>query len=465
MTGETRKERAMSFEDGGRKGTRPGRGILAAGLLALGLARPAAAVTLDEAIRAALEANPDLQAAEARVESARAMQRQARSAYYPWVDVAANYTRSDNPPQAFMMTLNQRQLNMQDPAFNPNQPEDTENLRGSVSVKWRLYDSGRREADNRMARLGAEASAEALAAARNQLIHEVTRGYHGALQARAFAAVQEEAVSSIEESLRVAKARFEAGGSVKTDVLNLETQLAQAREDLIRARNGLHLAVAALNTAIGRDLVTEQNIEEGAAPPEEKCVEPDPASVENRPELAAASRMVRIREQALRKARREYGPTLNAFASSDWDSDVSSDFEQSYTAGVMAELNIFDGHRARGAVAGARADLEAARAEETRAIQNLRLDLTQAYLGAREAHERMEVTRKSLESASEALRITREQYEQGAADVAILLQAQVGVTAMRTRSVAAEYDYVTARSNLDRAMGKLVGKYRNSQTP
>ncbi len=430
-----------------------------AGLLVLGAAASAPAVTVDEAIRAALDANPDLQAAEARVDSARAMQRQARSAYYPWVDVSANVARSDNPPQAFMMTLNQRQLNMQDPAFNPNEPDDTENLRGSVSVKWRLYDSGRREADNRMARLGAEATEEMLAAARNQLIHEVTRGYHGALQARAFAAVQEEAVASIEESLRAAQARFEAGSAVKTDVLNLETQLAQAREDLIRARHGLHLAVAALNTAIGRDLVTEENLEEGAAPPEEKCVAPDPSAVENRPELAAARRMVRIKEQALSKARREYGPAFNAFASSDWDSDVSSDFEQSYTAGVMAELNVFDGRRSRGAVAAARAELEAARAEETKAEQNLRLDLTQAYLGAKEAHERLEVTRKSLESAREALRITREQYEQGAADVALLLQAQVGVTAMRTRAVAAEYDYVTARSNLDRAMGKLAGKY------
>ncbi|HOW96758.1 MAG TPA: TolC family protein, partial [Kiritimatiellia bacterium] len=96
--------------------------------------------------------------------------------------------------------------------------------------------------------------------------------------------------------------------------------------------------------------------------------------------------------------------------------------------------------RSRGAVAAARAELDAARAEEAKAERNLRLDLTQAYLGAKEAHERMEVTRKSLESAREALRITREQYEQGAADVALLLQAQVGVTAMRTRAVAAEYD-------------------------
>ena len=45
---------------------------------------------------------------------------------------------------------------------------------------------------------------------------------------------------------------------------------------------------------------------------------------------------------------------------------------------------------------------------------------------------------------------------QGAADIALLLQTQVGVTAMQTRGAAAQYDYLTALSNLKRAKGELV---------
>ncbi len=93
----------------------------------------------------------------------------------------------------------------------------------------------------------------------------------------------------------------------------------------------------------------------------------------------------------------------------------------------------------------------------TQARLNLQLDLQQAFLGAREAWERLNVTRKSLETAEEAQRIVREQYEQGAADIALLLQTQVGVTAMQTRSIAARYDYLTALSNLQRAKGELGG--------
>ena len=426
-------------------------------LAAAWLAAPAArAVTLDAAVQAALENSPSLQAAESRIDSAQAMLRQAKSYYYPSIGLAATYALSDNPPQAFMMTLNQRSLNMQDPAFDPNNPDDTDNLRGSVVAQWRLFDR-QRDAGRNMARYGAAASAEAFAAARNQLVHEVTRGFYGVLQAQSFAAVQEKAVQSIAESLRIAQERFAAGGAVKTDVLNLETQLAQANEDLIKARNGAQLALAALNAAIGADVVTAENIEApgqaalDAPPPECK----EPAAFENRPEMRAARLMRQIKEQDLKKAQGGYAPTVSAFGSLDADSGNAADFENSYMAGVMAEINIFDGARTRAAVQAARAELESAKADEEKARLNLRLDLQQAFLGTQEAWERLDVTRKSLETAEEARRIVQEQYQQGAADIAILLQTQVGVTAMQTRFAAAQYDYLTALSNLKRAKGEL----------
>ena len=440
------------------------RGLMVAAALAL--APAAQAVTLEQAVQAALDNSPTLQAATAKIDAAQAMLRQAKSYYYPSVGLAANYSVSDNPIQTFMMELNQRQMNMMAPDFDPNDPEDTDNLRGSITAQWRLFDV-QRAAGNAMARLGSQASAEAFAATRNQLVHDVTRGFYGVLQAQAFAAVQEQAVQSIEESLRVARERFEAGGAVKTDVLNLETQLAQANEDLIKARNGAQLALAALNAGIGDDLVTANNIEApdrralNAPPP--VCT--DPTAFEQRPEMRAATLLRQIKEQDVRKAKGGYTPTLSAFGSFDADSGNARDFENSYVAGVMAEINIFDGARTRAAVQAAQAELAAAQADEAKARLNLRLDLQQAFLGSQEAWERLEVTRKSLETAEEARRIVQEQYQQGAADIAILLQTQVGVTAMQTRYAAAQYDYLTALSNLKRAKGMLGNEPAAETTP
>jgi outer membrane protein TolC len=358
-----------------------------------------------------------------------------------------------------MMSLNQRTLDMADPAFNPNQPDDTENLRLSAGVLWRLWDNGRRALDQHQAELGAEARRQLQRAAYNDLVHQVTRAYYNVLQARAFANVQQASVRSIEESLRVARERFAAGSAVKTDVLNLDVKLAEANEELIRARNGHQMAVAALNTAIGSNLVNARTALDAPSATPALPAAPDETAMENRGEWQGALAMARIKEAAWKRSVREYGPALNAFGSYDLDSDQASDFENSYIVGVAAEIEVFDGRRRRSGNAAARAEYLAAAADAERAGDELRLDLRQAILMASEARERLSVAGKSVTSAEEALRITRERYAQGAADITELLTAEVGRTATRTRHVAARYDYLVALSNLDRAQGLLGDRY------
>ena len=183
------------------------------------------------------------------------MIKQAQSAYYPRLYLSGAYSMTDNPPQAFMMSLNQKDLDMAQQGFDPNDPDHTDNVRLSVGLKYRIYDGGIKTIHVQMAKESKQLRELGLRAVQNELIHQVTRGYYGVLQAQSFVAVQEESVKSLEESLRVATVRFNAGSAVKTDVLNLEVKLAQAREDAIRAKNGVQLAIASLNTAIGSDLI------------------------------------------------------------------------------------------------------------------------------------------------------------------------------------------------------------------
>jgi outer membrane protein TolC len=419
------------------------------------------AVTLDECIGATLRNNPDVRAATERVHAARAAIKEARSAYYPMLGGSAALARTDNPPQAFMMMLNQRNVSMES---DFNNPDDTDNLALGLGVKYRLYDFGRRGLDNQMAKAGAEISRLVLQGLQNNLIHQVTRGYHSVLQAGAFVTVQEESVKTIQESLRVANERLKAGGAVKTDVLNLDVQLAQAKEDLIRARNGVKLSLAALNTAIGTNLVDSASMDARIDPPGVKPPDSEDMSViQSRPELLAARKGAEIQQTALRKARREYWPTINAFGSMDWNSDVSTDFERSYMVGAAAEVDLFDGFRRSAAVSGASARQRAADAEAEKAANNLRLDLTSASIQAGESWERLDVVRKSIANAEEALRITQQRYQQGAADLPELLTSQMGLTGTRTRNVAALYDYLTALSNLERAKGTLLARYSQNK--
>jgi len=158
------------------------------------------------------------------------------------------------------MQLNQRNLDIMAPGFDPNNPGNTDNLRLSAELKYRIYDFGQRRMMSESAALGADAVKFQLAAVRNELIYQITRGYISILQALDYVTVQQETIRSFEESLQVARDKYKAGTVIKTDVLNLEVALVQAREDLIRARNSVDLAIVALNTAIGYDFVTRESL-------------------------------------------------------------------------------------------------------------------------------------------------------------------------------------------------------------
>ncbi|HMO02983.1 MAG TPA: TolC family protein [Kiritimatiellia bacterium] len=428
--------------------------VRAFGLFMVAVA-PSHARSLEACIEEALAGNAHLEAMTHRVAAAEAAIGMARSAYYPTLYANAQYARTDNPPQAFFMNLNQRQASLQN---DFNQPEDTDNLRGTLGFRMLVADAGARSLSGQSAELRAKAAEAARDAARNELVHLVTRAYYGVLQAKALLEVGEESVASLRENMRVAQERFEAGSVVKTDVLNLEVQVAEAQDQVIRARNGVQLALAALNTAIGRTFVDDAEQVDPVSSELDAPVDADAvfAGLDERPDLVAASLEAEAASREATGAQRDRWPKLVAFGSVDADSDRLGDFEESYLVGAMVDVEIFTGKRRSAEQAMARARSREATARKTALRQQVEYDHTQSWLSVQEAWSRLQVARQSQASADEALRITRERYEQGAADITQLLTAQLGLTSNRSREAGAMYDFLIAESNLRRARGLLV---------
>ena len=428
--------------------------------LGLRLAAGAAPVTVEQCIDAALSANPGLEAAAQQIAAAAAAHLRAKAAYYPRLGVQAQYGLTDNPTQAFMMELNQRNLDMSNPSFDPNNPADTDTLRLSASLRWMLYDGGRRRAKVGMATQQTGFAALQRDAARNNLVFGVTRGYYQSLQALAMERVRADAVTSLAASLRIAEARHKAGSVVKTDVLNLRVQLAAAQEDEIRASNGTLLAMAGLNAAIGRRFVTYEQL----AVPDSFVAPPAPpyiarATVEQRAEYQAALTQMRIGALDWKRAKGRHLPDVNAFGSYDYDAADLDEAEGSYFAGVQASWPLFTGFEKSGDIRQAKANSQGAAARARSIHDKLELELQQAQLSLNESAKRSTVALTAIESAAEALRITRALYQEGAADISQLLVAEVGQTESRTRAAAAFFDVRIAEAAVGRANGTLAPHY------
>ncbi len=404
----------------------------------------------EDAIRFALTNSPDARIAMQRIAAAEAGLRQANSAAWPKLQLQSSYTRTDNPMMVFGSILNQRAFG--EPPLGPinfnNVPDiDNLNVRGVVTMP--LYAGGQITSAREAARANAWAARDAADAVRNTLAFEVARAYHTVLKTREFVRAAEAAVAAFEKNLEIASNRFNAGTLLRADLLDVEVRLAQAREDLVRARNARELSLRALRTLLGID---DPKFDVLDAVPAVSV--PESGDFSTRPELAASSQQIRALEADLRRARGGYMPVVGLFSSADYDRGWRSEGDgKSYTAGVMVQFNLWDGQLTRGKVQQAQAELHTAIENDRKLRLMLALEVEQARLNLNEAKERLGVTEKTVVLAKESAELTRARFEQGLALAAQLIDAETALTGARVRHAEAEADYRIAVAALRKALG------------
>jgi outer membrane protein TolC len=235
---------------------------------------------------------------------------------------------------------------------------------------------------------------------------------------------------------------------LKTDVLDIEVRLAQAREDFIRARNANALAGRALRNLLG--------IEEGefvVADSAPTVTAPDSGDFSRRAELGAARQRERAAQEQVRGAKSGYIPRVNAFGSLDYD--YGWKYESgggSYTAGAFLQWDLWDGKLTRAKVSEANANLEFAREEQRKIRLALDLEVEQARLDLQAANERLGVTDQAVAQAAESASLTHARFEQGVALSTQLIDSETALVAARVRRAEAEADLQIAVAALRKAL-------------
>ena len=427
-------------------------------ICALALAAHAAEPwTLDQAIRHALTNSPDARIAQHRIAAARAGLSQARAAFSPQLQFQSSYLRTDNPMLAFGSILNQRSFNST-LDFNDVPDVDNANARGLLTLP--LYAGGRNVATRDGARANAEAARFEAAAVRNTLEFEVARAFHTVSKTRAFITATAAGAQAFETNLALANRRFNVGTLLKSEVLDVEVRLAQAREEAVRARNANALAMRALRNLLGLE---QGELEIADSAPDADSSVPDSGDFQARAELAASAQRIRAAEADTRRASSGYQPRVSAFGSLDYDYGTVTDGNgHSYTAGVLLQWDLWDGQNTRAQKQAAKANLETAREQRRKLWLALEFELEQARLALREASERLAVTAKSVAQAAESVDLTRSRFEQGLALSTQLIDAETALIAARVRRAEAEADQRIAVAAVRQALG--LSRFSNDRS-
>jgi outer membrane protein TolC len=252
----------------------------------------------------------------------------------------------------------------------------------------------------------------------------------------------------------VARARFDSGQLLKSDLLSLEVQLAQTRESLSAARHGAALAARAFVFVLGLD-PTDETVELTTDDPALIRLDaPDTRDFSQRPELLGLQERVRAASAMVDAARAGRRPAVNAFASYQYDQGWKTDRHgDSWLAGVSVDVNIFDGGLTSGRIRQSSAELAQVKEMLRKTSLGIGLEVEQARLAHASAVERLAVTTPVVAQAEESASLIRARFEREAVLTADLIGAESRLLEARLRRTIASADERMALVDLRRALG------------
>ncbi len=399
----------------------------------------------------ALQANPDLHAAQARVARAAAVARDAAATLQPQLDANFNASRTKQNFIGFPEEFTG--------GSTPNFISDR--FGAALDLSWEIDLWGRLRAGLSASAADLQAADADYRAARSSLVAQVAKAWFALAEANQQLALSHDSLESFRATEQVLQERFESGES-EADVA---AQLRIAKSDTANGRAQVELrgeqrdlALRQLEILLGRypSATVAETSSLPAVPPTPPAGLPSEVLL-RRPDLLAAERRFAASGKRVEEARRAFFPRLaltgNAgTATSDLKELSNSDFGVWTLAGAVVQP-ILDG----GALMAQR---DRRRAEDREALAQLQSAVLQAFLEVETALEadsflgrRQSALEEAVELAAEADAESRSNYRNGVGDILTVLTAQVRLLTSRANLITVRRQRLDNRVNLHLALG------------
>ena len=373
---------------------------------------------------------------------------QAKSEYYPRVDLYSNYTRTSlasniefaNPISG---TLSHISL------F----PRDRYNF-GAVFGKD-LYTFGRSRARVSAARLGLERSRIERSQYRYALYDKAARVFASLLMARDNLKLQTANLKRSEDKLRIVEARIDLGAAADYDLIlakllrsKYEDRRSQAREEFRRLKAGLK---ALLHWDRPYEFMPAGEIGDLAAAL--------PESVVFQSDRILSMKTLRIgygiskEEQTINRS--AYFPGIAFFAKYDWQNGYQPDIDEirgDWSAGLSFNWRIMDGGLRKYRLSQSRVEAEKLNNLITDLQAELNSGLESATAGLESATQQLALAGERLRLADNGLKIAESRYLQGLLGISDLLDLELDRADAELAVTSAQYRLLMAKLDLKAAV-------------
>jgi outer membrane protein TolC len=413
---------------------------------------PSAAMTVDQAVAEALAANPVIRQSRANESAAEFGVESARRDLLPKAVAAYRYTGLGEDPIMKLPT-------------GDRQTAHQNQFSWEISVVQPLFAGFSRVLGLENARLQKQYAGDQTRKTSLDLILDVKDSCYSLLLSQKELAVAEDEVRMLEAHAGDARLFYEQGLIPKNDLLKSRVALAAAVQRCQRAKAGVNVAAARLNTLLNRDQDAAVVLDDITVAPQNVPVLETlyEQALSNRPMLALLRNAAKQLEIATKLAKSPRYPQVNLVGtySRDGDSPDASenDYSNASNSSVMLEARwtFFQWGKTHADAARARKEKQAV-LHQIRDMENrVRFELKSALLELDLAHKNIDTAETALTQAHENYRITDLQYRQQIVNSSEVLDARVYLTEAEKNFHEAQYGYLNALARLDRTVGWKKG--------
>ena len=415
---------------------------------------------LETAQQLALQGNPGIAAAQARLEQARAKVRQAVAAWWPSLDVTGTAARTRRSDVEFEFANHFPSV--------PGQSTDRtyDSSAAGLQATWVLFDGFYRSFKQKQTEFGEKSSIAARRDSQRLLVSAVAEAFLNAQLTQTKVKIAEADKKFYAKQLLDANNRYEVGTGSWGDVLNIKVQLNSARTSAMFGKREYEAARYGLAALLGvPDSMFPETVELAELDREFKPsddLEKDVQGLINdalvkRPDLRRLSMQIHEAEAAKGQARAAFWPKVQlggavngaqqgdiTLTGDDFGNAVSITAAWNLFSGGADRARVFEAEQKRREVSYTLADLR------NRVASEVRQDI--ALLAA--AREQVRLQRESVGLVEQNREPAQSEYEAGSASLVRLNEAQRDLTTTYGRLAQALVGYHLARQRLLAATGR-----------
>ena len=408
-------------------------------------------LNLERCVGIALKMHPNIAAAVHNVNANVSRIGQSKANYYPQINWSSSYSRVSSASGRLGSSFSSTGTTG---SSSGGTEESFDEYSTGFNLSQTIYDFGKTPTQVMIQNLNLDSSRSDLENVSEQIILNVKQTYYGVLQAKRNRDVSSETVNQFQQHLEQAKGFYTVGTKPKFDVTKAEVDLGNAKLNLIKAENGLKLAIVNLNNAMGVPDAPEYILEDNFLFQKYNITFEDALAkaYKDRPDLQSIIAKKQSAEENIRLTKKGYYPLLTGSAAYNWSGEKFP-LEHGWNVGASLSFPLFSGFLTKYQVEEANANLNVLRANEESLRQTVFLEVQQAYLNLKDAEERIPTAELTVKQAEENFEIANGRYAAGVGNPIEVTDAEVSLTTAKTAYIQALYDYKVARASLEKAMG------------